>query len=41
MRATTSPSPTDLKRIEDKIKNGMPEEVPVTPAQNAPAQSNG
>ena len=35
------PEPDDLKRIEDKIKNGMPEETPVTPAQNAPGQSNG
>ena len=35
------PTPEDLKRIEDKIKNGMPEETPVTPAQNAPGQSNG
>jgi len=35
------PQPDDLKRIEDKIKNGMPEETPVTPVQNAPAQSNG
>ena len=35
------PSPEDLKRIEDKIKNGMPEETPVTPAQNAAGQSNG
>lgn len=35
------PQPEDLKRIEDKIRNGLPEETPVTPAQNAPAQSNG
>jgi tetratricopeptide (TPR) repeat protein len=35
------PTPEDLKRIEDKIKNGMPEETPVTPAQNAAGQSNG
>ena len=35
------PQPEDLTRIEDKIKNGLPEEIPVTPAQNAPAQSNG
>jgi tetratricopeptide (TPR) repeat protein len=35
------PEPEDLKRIEDKIKSGMPEETPVTPAQNAPGQSNG
>lgn len=35
------PTPEDLKRIEDKIKNGMPGETPVTPAQNAAGQSNG
>ncbi|MCA3575616.1 MAG: tetratricopeptide repeat protein [Aestuariivirga sp.] len=35
------PEPADLKRIEDKIKNGLPEETPVTPAQNAAGQSNG
>jgi tetratricopeptide (TPR) repeat protein len=35
------PEPDDLKRIEDKIKNGMPDEEPVTPAQNGDTQSNG
>ena len=35
------PEPDDLKRIEDKIKNGLPDEPPVTPAQNAPGQTNG
>ena len=35
------PEPDDLKRIEDKIRNGMPEEPAVTPAQNATGQSNG
>jgi tetratricopeptide (TPR) repeat protein len=35
------PEPQDLKRIEDKIKNGLPEDTPVTPAQNAAGQSNG
>ena len=35
------PQPDDLKRIEEKIRNGMPDEVPVTPAQNAPAKTNG
>jgi tetratricopeptide (TPR) repeat protein len=35
------PEPEDLKRIEDKLKNGMPDEVPVTPAQNGTGGSNG
>lgn len=35
------PEPEDLKRIEDKLKNGLPDEKPVTPAQNAPAKTNG
>ncbi|MBI2717721.1 MAG: tetratricopeptide repeat protein [Rhizobiales bacterium] len=35
------PEPDDLKRIEDKLKNGMPDEVPVTPAQNGTNQNNG
>lgn len=35
------PEPEDLKRIEDKIRNGLPAEAPVNPAQTAPAQSNG
>jgi tetratricopeptide (TPR) repeat protein len=29
------PEPADLARIEDKLKNGMPDEPAVTPAQNA------
>ena len=35
------PEPEDLKRIEDKILNGLPDEKPVTPAENAAGQSNG
>ncbi len=35
------PEPADLSRIEDKIKNGLPDETPVTPAQNKPGQTNG
>ncbi len=35
------PEPEDLKRIEDKLKNGLPEEAPVTPVQNTTGQSNG
>ena len=35
------PEPEDLKRIEDKIKNGLPAETPVTPAQNAAGKTNG
>ncbi len=35
------PEPDDLRRIEDKLRNGMPEDTPVTPAQNAAGQSNG
>lgn len=35
------PEPDDLKRIEDKIRNGMPPEQPVTPAQNAAPKTNG
>ena len=35
------PEPDDLKRIEDKMKNGLPEEVPVTPAQNGTDQNKG
>lgn len=35
------PEPEDLKRIEDKIKNGLPAETPVTPAQNGTNGSNG
>lgn len=35
------PEPDDLKRIEDKIKNGLPAVQPVTPAQNAAPKTNG
>ncbi|MFN4143604.1 tetratricopeptide repeat protein [Aestuariivirga sp.] len=35
------PEPEDLKRIVEKISNGLPDEQPVTPAQNTPGQSNG
>jgi hypothetical protein len=35
------PEPADLKRIEDKIINGLPEETPVTPAQNGGSGNNG
>ena len=35
------PEPNDLKRIEDKLKNGMPDVVPVTPAQNGAGQNSG
>jgi tetratricopeptide (TPR) repeat protein len=35
------PEPDDLKRIEDKLANGLPDEVPVTPAQNDSDQNNG
>ncbi len=35
------PEPEDLKRIEDKLQNGLPDEVPVTPAQNGTSGSNG
>ena len=35
------PEPEDLKRIEDKISNGLPEETPVTPAQNGGSGTNG
>lgn len=35
------PEPADLERIEDKLRNGMPEEPPVTPAQNGTDQNNG
>ena len=36
-----NPEPEDLKRIEDKLKNGLPDEQPVTPAQNAAPKTNG
>jgi tetratricopeptide (TPR) repeat protein len=35
------PEPDDLKRIEGKIKDGLPDEVPVKPVQNGTNQSNG
>ncbi len=35
------PEPEDLKRIEDKLVNGLPDEAPLTPAQNTTDQSNG
>jgi tetratricopeptide (TPR) repeat protein len=35
------PEPDDLKRIQDKLINGLPDEVPVTPAQNSTDQNNG
>ena len=35
------PEPDDLKRIEDKIKNGMAEEAPVTPVENSTGKTNG
>jgi Flp pilus assembly protein TadD len=36
-----NPEPVDLKRIEDKLVNGLPDEAPVTPAQNGTNQNNG
>lgn len=35
------PEPEDLKRIEEKIKNGLPDEPSVTPAQNGTEKTNG
>ena len=35
------PEPDDLKRIEDKLKNGLPAVQPVTPAQNVAPKTNG
>ncbi|MFM8746582.1 MAG: tetratricopeptide repeat protein [Aestuariivirga sp.] len=35
------PEPEDLKRIEDKIINGLPDEPAVTPAQNGTEKTNG
>ena len=35
------PEPDDLKRIEDKIENGMAEEAPVTPVENSTGKTNG
>jgi tetratricopeptide (TPR) repeat protein len=35
------PEPEDLKRVEDKLKNGLPD-LPVTqPAENTPTKTNG
>ncbi|WP_421693456.1 tetratricopeptide repeat protein [Aestuariivirga sp.] len=35
------PEPEDAKRIQEKIKNGLPDDVPVTPAQNTTTKTNG
>ena len=35
------PEPDDLKRIEGKLKDGLADEVPVTPVQNGSNQNNG
>jgi tetratricopeptide (TPR) repeat protein len=35
------PEPADLKRIEDKLKNGLPPDAMTKPAQNGAAQTNG
>ena len=35
------PEPDDLKRIEGKLMNGLPDETPLTPAQNTTEQNNG
>ena len=35
------PEPDDLKRIEGKLRDGLPDEVPVTPAQNTTGKNNG
>ena len=35
------PEPADLKRIEDKLVNGLPDEPPVTPAQNGTSANEG
>ena len=35
------PEPDDLKRIEEKLVNGLPNEAPLTPVQNTSDQSNG
>jgi tetratricopeptide (TPR) repeat protein len=35
------PEPEDLARIEKKLKEGLPDEPPVTPAQNAAGGNNG
>lgn len=35
------PEPEDLKRIEDKLKNGLPEEEPLPPAATKSVPNNG
>ena len=35
------PEPVDLARIEGKLKDGLPDEPPVTPAQNATDANEG
>jgi len=35
------PEPDDLKRIEDKLKNGLPDDPDLKPAQNGTTQNNG
>jgi Flp pilus assembly protein TadD len=35
------PEPDDLARIEKKLKEGLADEPPVTPAQSAPVGNNG
>jgi tetratricopeptide (TPR) repeat protein len=35
------PEPDDLKRIEDKLKNGLPPDAVTKPAQNGASQTNG
>lgn len=35
------PEPADLARIEEKLKNGLPEVAPVTPALNGATGNNG
>lgn len=35
------PEPEDLKRIEDKLRNGLPDSPPVTPVQKETDQNNG
>lgn len=35
------PEPEDLKRIEEKLKNGLPPVQPVTPVQNTAPKTNG
>ena len=35
------PEPADLARIEEKLKNGLPDEAPLTPAQNGTTGNSG